>query len=109
MQRKIALEILWGPYLVSGIVNRPTVTMPAFAPQHVYSPHHFDIKRNRNGYWIARDRDGLVGGTFLTRKAALRFALFETDGDSAYVHPDPEPRPIRLDDQRARRHTRQSS
>ena len=46
--------------------------MPAFAFQHVYSPHHFDIKRNRHGYWIARDRDGLVGGTFLTRKDALR-------------------------------------
>ena len=70
--------------------------MPAFAFQHVYSPHHFDIKRNRHGYGIARDRDGLVGGTFLTRKDALRFALFETEGDSAHVHIDPEPRAVGL-------------
>jgi hypothetical protein len=79
--------------------------MPAFAPQRVYSPHHFDIKRNRHGYWIASDRGGLVGGTFLTRKDALRFALFETDGDSAHVHTYPEPKPVRLDGVRPRRRT----
>ena len=57
--------------------------MPAFAPLRICPPYHFDIKRNRQGYWIARDRDGLAGGTFLTCKDAVRFALFETGGDSA--------------------------
>jgi hypothetical protein len=37
----------------------------------VCGPHHFDIKRSQQGYWIARDRDGLVGGTFLTCKDAV--------------------------------------
>jgi hypothetical protein len=55
--------------------------MPVFVPELVCPPYHFDIKRNRRGYWIARDRGGLVGGTFLTKKDALRFALFETGGD----------------------------
>ena len=52
-------------------------TMPAFVPKLVCTPYHFDIKRNRQGYWIARDRGGLAGGTFLTRKDAVHFALFE--------------------------------
>src|SRR5260370_14329855 len=57
--------------------------MPAFVPLRICPPYHFDIKRNRQGYWIARDRDGLAGGTFLTCKDAVRFALFETGGGSA--------------------------
>jgi hypothetical protein len=64
--------------------------MPAFVPILVCTPYHFDIKRNRQGYWIARDRGGLAGGTFLTRKDAEHFALFETGGDNAHVHTYPE-------------------
>jgi hypothetical protein len=60
--------------------------MTAFAPQRVYVPHHFDIRHDRRGRWIARDRDGLTGGTFLTHHDAVRFALFETGGDHSYVH-----------------------
>jgi hypothetical protein len=45
--------------------------MPAFVPTLVCSSYHFDIKRNRRGYRIVRDRDGLVG-TFPTRKGAVR-------------------------------------
>jgi len=51
------------------------------------------------------DRDGLAGGTFLTCKDALRFALFETGGDSAHVHTHPEPEGAR-DGARAHRRTR---
>ena len=60
--------------------------MTAFAPQRVCLPRHFDVRHDRHGHWIARDRDGLTGGTFVSRAAALRFALFETGGDAAYVH-----------------------
>ena len=60
--------------------------MTDFAPRGARLPHHFDIRHHPHGYWIARDRDGLIGGAFLTCKDALRFALFETGGDSAYVH-----------------------
>ena len=60
--------------------------MTDFAPQRVCLPHHFDIRHDRRGHWIARDRDGLVGGTFLTHKDAVRFALFETGGDASHIH-----------------------
>jgi hypothetical protein len=91
----------------SGICETDTViTMPAFVPQRICPPYHFDIKRNRQGYWIARDRDGLAGGTFLTYKDAVRFALFETGGDSAQVHTDPGPGAARINGARAHRRTR---
>jgi hypothetical protein len=60
--------------------------MPAFTPRPVRSAYDFDIKRSLHGCWIARDRAGLTGGTFFSRKDALRFALFEVGGDSARVH-----------------------
>jgi hypothetical protein len=69
--------------------------MSDFVPRHIPTPYHFDIRHDRQGHWIARDRDGLTGGIFLTCKDAVRFALFETGGDSAHVHvlPDyPAPR-----------------
>jgi len=49
-------------------------------------PHHFDIAQGSDGLWHVEDREALVGGIFRTQKDALRFALFETDGDSACVH-----------------------
>jgi hypothetical protein len=64
--------------------------MSDFVPRRICSPYHFDIQHNRQGRWTARDRQGLAGGTFMTYKDALRFALFETGGDSAHVHLLPE-------------------
>ena len=58
------------------------ITMPAFLPQRICPPYHFDIKRNRQGYWIARDRDGLAGGTFLTCKDAVRFVTYVSGPDT---------------------------
>jgi hypothetical protein len=34
----------------------------------------FFIGRNKDGFWVARDADGMVGGIFLRRRSALRFA-----------------------------------
>jgi len=82
--------------------------MPAFVPLRIYPSYHFDIRRNRQGYWVARDSRDLVGGTFLTRKDALRFALFESGGDSAHVHAFPEPKAAR-NGARAHRRTRRLS
>ena len=61
-------------------------TMPDFVPIRICPAYHFDIRRNRKGYWIVRDRCGLAGGTFVTRKDAVRFALFEAGGDRTHVH-----------------------
>jgi hypothetical protein len=77
------------------------IKTPAFVPQRICPHYHFDIKRSRQGYWIARDRDGLAGGTFVTCKDAVRFALFETGGDSAHVHILPDAKPARIGGARA--------
>jgi hypothetical protein len=60
--------------------------MSDFVPRPVPLPSHFDIEHDRHGHWIARDRDGLAGGTFVTRQAAVRFALSETGGNKSHVH-----------------------
>ena len=61
------------------------MSMSSFAPSHVSTPYHFEIARNARGYWVAKDKEGLIGGVFRTQKDALRFALFEVGGDSSCV------------------------
>jgi hypothetical protein len=67
--------------------------MSNFAPRAVFTPHHFEIAENARGYWVAKDKEGLIGGVFRTRKDALRFALFEVAGDSACVRVLPRTKP----------------
>ena len=59
--------------------------MSSFAPLPALAPHHFEIVENGRGYWVAKDKEGLIGGVFRTQKDALRFALFEVGGDSSCV------------------------
>ena len=49
----------------------------------------FTIRRDQCGRWVASEAHGLLGGVFLSRKEALRFALYEADGDAARVHVEP--------------------
>ena len=37
----------------------------------------FFIGQNRRGNWVAKMKHGLIGGLFINRAAALKFALFE--------------------------------
>lgn len=39
----------------------------------------FTVGRDENGCWVVSDRDGLVGGLFRDRAAAVHFAMFESD------------------------------
>jgi hypothetical protein len=52
----------------------------------------FTVARNRRGYWIARDLDGMIEGVFVDRRTAIHFALFEADGrrSAVIVIPDAE-------------------
>ena len=59
--------------------------MSAFVPVAVRAPYHFEVAENGRGYWVAEDKEGLIGGVFRTQKDALRFALFEAAGDRACV------------------------
>jgi len=43
----------------------------------------FFIGRNGRGNWVAKMKHGLIGGLFINRAAALKFALFENGN-----HPD---------------------
>jgi len=68
------------------LFNNGVSKMTDFVPRPVTTSYDFDIEHDRLGRWTARDRGGLTGGMFLTRKAALRFALAETGGDHRHVH-----------------------
>ncbi|HEY8334202.1 MAG TPA: hypothetical protein VIQ05_10470 [Tardiphaga sp.] len=35
------------------------------------------IGKNSRGQWVARERNGLYGGLFVSQQAAIRYALFE--------------------------------
>ena len=59
--------------------------MSSFAPWAVLATHHFEVSENGRGYWVAEDKEGLIGGVFRSQKDAVRFALNETAGDSACV------------------------
>jgi hypothetical protein len=80
------LEFLGPPRLLYGRCNNGVTQMSDFVPRRVSNPYQFDIVHDRGGHWAARERDGLAGGTFLTRKDALRYALFETGGDRSHIH-----------------------
>ena len=45
----------------------------------------FEIFRDKIGHWCARRTDGKVGGTFLERDAAVRFARRECRDESMLV------------------------
>ena len=47
------------------------------------SCHIVLIGKNSRGQWVARERDGLYGGLFVSQQAAVRYALFEN-----HQHPE---------------------
>jgi hypothetical protein len=59
--------------------------MSSFAAQPVPTRYHFEIAEDGRGHWVAKEKQGLIGGVFRNRKDALRFALFEVAGDGASV------------------------
>jgi len=59
--------------------------MPSFAPQPIRTRYYFEIVQDELGYWVAREKEGLIGGIFRTQEDALRFALFEAAGDNTCV------------------------
>jgi hypothetical protein len=53
--------------------------------------YEITIHRNPGGCWVVEESHGFLGGIFVSRNAAVRFALRETDGDAARVHIEPAP------------------
>jgi|HubBroStandDraft_6_1064221.scaffolds.fasta_scaffold3954252_1 hypothetical protein len=50
------------------------------------SGREFTICRDRHGHWLAVEAHGLLGGVFVSRQAAERYALHEADDDPTRVH-----------------------
>jgi hypothetical protein len=63
-------------------VAKPAPTPVAPLPQQRIV---FRIFQDARGRWCARSDDGMTGGTFFAREAALRFVGRETVGLSALV------------------------
>jgi hypothetical protein len=49
----------------------------------------FTVSRDPNGRWVAAEAHGLLGGVFDSRDEAVRFALWQADGEAARVHVEP--------------------
>jgi hypothetical protein len=45
----------------------------------------FVVAQDDLGHWIAREKQGRVGGIFRSRREAIRFALFETGNRASAV------------------------
>ncbi|UXS02419.1 hypothetical protein [Agrobacterium tumefaciens] len=58
----------------------------------------FTIGQNENGWWLVCDRLGLVGGLFIDRASAVRFAKDESDGHPEQVGCLPERQGLKLKD-----------
>lgn len=48
-------------------------------------PARFTIGRDHSGRWVVEDRDGLVGGVFISEHAALHFAADECGHDPEQI------------------------
>jgi hypothetical protein len=46
----------------------------------------FTICPDSHGHWLVVEAHGMLGGVFVSRQAAERFALHEADDDPARVH-----------------------
>jgi hypothetical protein len=49
------------------------------------------VGKNSRGQWVAREQNGLFGGLFVSRSAAVRYALFENGHRLEAIHPSPGP------------------
>lgn len=52
------------------------------AVHHIHAATHqgrFMVGRDARGRWVVRDEKDLVGGLFVDRASAVRFAMFESD------------------------------
>jgi hypothetical protein len=47
--------------------------------------HRFVVGRDGEGHWIARDEQGLTGGVFADKTAAIRFAVMESNHQAGAV------------------------
>jgi hypothetical protein len=54
-------------------------------PPSLFRPPVFMIGQDRRGNWVVQDQDGIAGGLFVTRDAALRYVRSENGGEPRAV------------------------
>jgi hypothetical protein len=59
----------------------------------------FYICRNRHGFWVARDAEGRIGGLFLRRESALRFARRQSAPTGCAIMQLDEPAELDIENQ----------
>lgn len=54
--------------------------VPIAGPSPAHEADHtaFVVAQNARGYWVARERHGLIEGIFLSQGEAIHFALLKT-------------------------------
>jgi hypothetical protein len=62
----------------------------------------FYIGRNRNGFWVVREAEGRIGGLFLLKSSALRFARQNSRPAGCATMFVTEPLELNTDDQGSR-------
>ena len=62
----------------------------------VKSIHRFVVGLDREGHWIARDEQGLTGGVFCDKTAAVHFAETESNHEVDAISFAPEGVPLSL-------------
>ncbi|WP_111561267.1 hypothetical protein [Rhizobium sp.] len=64
----------------------PSSNARALAATNQPSPlPRFTIGRSKGGGWVVQDREGRVGGLFISESAALHFASDECDHDATQI------------------------
>ena len=60
----------------------------------------FLVGRNSRGQWVAQDRAGLYGGLFVSRAAAVSYAMFENGRNPAGIIAAPDGLELKIGDHR---------
>jgi hypothetical protein len=69
--------VLWCATMTGGIPARKNQDLETSMRTKIEKNPLFFIGQNRRGNWVAKMKHGLIGGLFINRAAALKFALFE--------------------------------
>jgi hypothetical protein len=69
--------VLWCATMTGGIPARKNEDQETSMRTKIEKTSLFLIGQNRRGNWVAKMKHGLIGGLFINRAAALKFALFE--------------------------------
>jgi len=69
--------VLWCATMTGGIPACKNEDLETSMRTKIEKKPLFLIGQNRRGNWVAKMKHGLIGGLFINRAAALKFALFE--------------------------------